>query len=141
MEPSYHIVYEENPEDLAWRIIGHGVSCYNKDQVGESYFQRLCFILQGPEREIVGGILGETNWNWFYLDLLWVKKELRGQGYGSQLMDKDEEEARKRGVQNAYLDTFSFQAPGFYEKYGYQEFVELPDFPSGSTRYFYKKEL
>jgi ribosomal protein S18 acetylase RimI-like enzyme len=141
MTTTYKINYEEKPEDSAWGIIGRGVALYNRDQAGDNKFQRLCFVLQGPDQEIVGGILGETYWDWFYLDLLWVKEELRGQGFGSQLMAQAEEEARSRGAKNAYLDTFSFQAPGFYQKYGYQVFGELPDFPPGSKRYFFRKEL
>ena len=56
-------------------------------------------------------------------------------------MEVAEAEARQRGAQNAYLDTFSFQAPDFYKKLGYQVFGELPDFPTGHQRYFLKKEL
>jgi len=141
MEPEYQIVFENNPEESAWGIIGRGVASYNREQAGDNKFQRLCFVLQGPENEVVGGALGETYWEWFYLDLIWVKEELRGQGYGRQLLARVEGEAQKRGAKNAYLDTFSFQGPGFYEKYGYQVFGELPDFPPGSKRFFYKKEL
>jgi hypothetical protein len=52
-----------------------------------------------------------------------------------------EAEARQRGAQHAYLDTFSFQAPGFYKKHGYQVFGELQDFPPGHQRYFLTKQL
>jgi len=52
-----------------------------------------------------------------------------------------EVEARKRGARYAYLDTFDFQAPEFYKKYGYEVFGVLEDFPSGHTRYFMKKQL
>ena len=34
---------------------------------------------------------------------------------------------------NVYLDTFSFQAPGFYKKLGYREFGKLKDFPAGHS--------
>ena len=93
------------------------------------------------DQEIVGGLLGETYWEWFYVDLIWVKVELRGQGYGKQLMEISEAEARRRGAKNAYLDTFSFQAPGFYEGLGYEIFGELDDYPPGHRRYFMKKKL
>jgi hypothetical protein len=42
---------------------------------------------------------------------------------------------------HAYLDTFSFQAPDFYKKLGYEVFGELQDFPHGHQRYFMKKRL
>lgn len=46
-----------------------------------------------------------------------------------------------RNARHAYLDTFSFQAPGFYQRAGYRVFGELPDFPAGHRRYFMTKEL
>jgi GNAT superfamily N-acetyltransferase len=141
MDEEYKIVYEDKPEDAAWGIIGRGVGDYNKEQVGDNNFQRLCYVLQDREGNVVGGILGETYWEWFYLDLLWVSEDLRRQGYGSQLLKIAEIEARKRGAKSVYLDTFSFQAPEFYYLNGFQIFGELDNFPPGSQRYFLRKEL
>jgi GNAT superfamily N-acetyltransferase len=75
------------------------------------------------------------------VDLLWVKAELRGRGYGRQLLARAEEEARTRGAKNIYLDTFSFQSPDFYKKQGYEIFGELDDYPAGHQRFFLKKHL
>lgn len=141
MDEKYNIVYVDNPEEFAWGLIGRGIATYNQQKAGEQNFQRLCFILQAPDQEIVGGALGEIYWDWFHLDLLWVKDELRGCGYGHRLLMRAEEEARQRGAKNVFLDTFSFQAPGFYKKYGYQVFGELKDFPLGHQRYFLTKHL
>jgi GNAT superfamily N-acetyltransferase len=141
MEEEYHIIYDDKPEQSSWGIIGRGVGDYNTQQAGDNNFQRLCFVLQGPDQEIVGGVLGETYWDWFYLDLLWVKEDLRGCGYGHRLLSMAEDEARQRGAKNAYLDTFSFQAPDFYKQHGYQVFGELQDFPPGYQRYFLRKQL
>jgi len=89
----------------------------------------------------MGGVIGATVWDWLNINLMWIKEDLRGCGYGQQLLELVEEEARKRGAKHAYLDTFSFQAPEFYKKIGCQVFGELNDFPDGHTRYFLKKEL
>lgn len=141
VEENYQILFEEKPEEAAWGIIGRGVGRYNKEQAGDNQFQRLCYILKNPAGEIVGGILGELYWGWFYIDLLWVEEELRGQGFGHSLLARAEEEARQRGAGHVYLDTFSFQAPDFYEKHGYQVFGELQDYPPGHTRTFMTKAL
>ena len=141
MSEGYEIVYVEKPEESAWGIIGQGISHYNKQQTGDDKFERLCFVLQAPDQEVVGGVLGELYWNWFHLDLLWVKEELRGRGYGYRLLITAEEEARHRGAKNVFLDTFSFQAPDFYKKYGYDVFGKLQDFPHGHQRYFLTKQL
>ncbi|NIM92214.1 MAG: GNAT family N-acetyltransferase [Anaerolineales bacterium] len=141
MDEDYQILYVDKPEESAWGIIGRGVSKYNKRRAGDNNFQRLCYVLHSPDQDIVGGVLGETYWDWFYLDLLWVKEELRGRGHGHRLLTHAEDEARRRGAKNAYLDTFSFQAPEFYKQHSYQVFGELQDFPPGHQRYFLTKEL
>lgn len=141
MSETYQITYVDDPEQSAWGIIGRGVGSYNKQQAGDNHFERLCFVLRAPDEEVVGGVLGEVYWDWFYLDLLWVKEALRGRGYGHQLLTTAENEARRRGAKNAYLDTFSFQAPDFYKQHGYQVFGELSDFPPGHQRYFMTKQF
>jgi len=138
MPEEIQIISLENPE---WNIIGGGIHNYNIQQAGDPHEQNLCFVLQAPGQEIVGGIIGATHWDWFYINLMWISEELRGLGYGQRLLLLAEEEARQRGAKNAYLDTFSFQAPGFYQKYGYRVFGELPDFPTGHQRYYLTKQL
>lgn len=138
MNEEYKIVKVDQPE---WGVIGGGISAYNEQQAGEDKGQLLCFVLQTPDEEAVGGVIGETHWDWLYVNLMWVREDLRGRGYGRRLLELAEDEARERGAKNAYLDTFSFQAPGFYKKQGYQVFGELKDFPAGHQRYYLTKEL
>lgn len=138
MNEPYEIINLEKPE---WSIIGGGVHDYNTEQVGQSNEQNLCFVLQGADQDIIGGVIGSTYWGWFYISLMWVKAEFRGRGYGQRLLNQAEAEAQERGAKYAYLDTFSFQAPDFYRKQGYQVFGELGDFPPGHKRYFMKKQL
>ena len=89
----------------------------------------------------MGGLVGETFWDWLHVDLLWVAEELRGRGYGSRLLAAAEAEAVRRGCGHAYLETLGFQAPDFYRARGYRVFGELADFPPGHTRYFMRKSL
>ena len=138
LDEEFSIVSVDKPE---WGIIGQAISNFNEQQVGDDKAQNLCFILKAPDQEIVGGVIGATYWDWFHLDLMWVKEELRGRGFGRRLLTLAEDEARQRGAKNAFLDTFSFQAPNFYQQHGYQVFGELQDFPSGHQRYFLKKQL
>ena len=138
MNEEYQIVSLDKPE---WGIIGPAISEYNAQQAGNDNGKNLCFVLRGPDKEVVGGVIAATYWNWLYIDLMWVKKELRGRGYGQRLLALAEEEGRKRGAEKAHLDTFSFQAPEFYKKYGYEVFGKLEDFPTGHTRYYLTKQL
>jgi|GEM_PF-1103479 len=113
MDEAYEIVYVEKPEEAAWGIIGQGLQKFNVQIAGEEQFQRLCFAVRNSKQEIVGGALGELYWEWFHLDLMWLKEDLRGRGLGHRLLQAIEDEARRRGAKNVFLDTFSFQAPEF----------------------------
>jgi len=138
MNQDYQIKYMNSP---AWEIIGGSIQEYNTQQAGDDQGQNLCFVLQSPEGDIVGGVIGATYWDWLYVNLMWVREDLRHQGFGGRLLSLAEEKARERGAQYAYLDTFSFQAPDFYQKYGYEEFDRLENFPEGHVRYFLTKKL
>lgn len=141
MAEKYKIIRAEKPDDNAWSVIGGGIHQYNVQQAGEPQGKQICFVLLGPNEELAGGLIGETHWGWFYINLLFVQDALRGKGYGHQLLIQAEEAARQASATNAYLDTFSFQAPEFYKNHGYEVFGELTGFPPGHTRYFMTKKL
>jgi len=141
MDEEFDIIAVEKPDDSVWDVVGWGIHNFNEQKAGDNQYKQLCFVLRSSDQKIVGGLIGATHWNWLYVELLFVKEEYRGHGYGHRLLEIAEEEARKRGAKNAYLDTFSFQAPNFYEQHGYQIFGELKDFPDGHQRYFLTKQL
>lgn len=89
----------------------------------------------------LGGVTTRTVQEWMYVSLLAVSPEARGTGLGAQLIATAEAAARERGLVGVWLDTFSFQAPGFYEKLGYSRFGALPDSPVGEERIFFAKRL
>lgn len=141
MDEEYEIISVDKPDDSVWEVVGGGIHNYNIQQAGDSGHKDLCVVLRAPDQKIVGGSIGATHCEWLHIDLLFVKEELRGRGYGHRLLEIAEEEARKRGAKNVYLDTFSFQAPAFYQKHDYHVFGELKDFPPGHQRYFFTKQL
>jgi GNAT superfamily N-acetyltransferase len=78
---------------------------------------------------------------WAYIDLLWVREAKRGKGLGKRLMQRAEQEALQRGCHSAFLWTQDFEAPGFYEKLGYQRFVTFEDFIPGHQRLGFMKRI
>jgi GNAT superfamily N-acetyltransferase len=103
--------------------------------------QAICILLRGDQNRVVGGLKGNTVWGWLHVSELWIAENIRGSGFGTQLMRAAEIEARRRGCHHALLDTFDFQARPFYEKLGYKVFGELANFPRGHTRFFMSKAL
>lgn len=70
-----------------------------------------------------------------------MDESVRKAGYGSKLLEKMEQAAEKNACAFIYLDTFSFQAPDFYQKHGYEVFGTLDHFPEGVKQYFLQKRL
>jgi GNAT superfamily N-acetyltransferase len=103
--------------------------------------QTLALALRDGEGLIVGGLIGQLQWEWLRTDILAVAGHLRGQGWGRRLVEEAEALARAAGCHHAWVDTFSFQARPFYEHLGYRVFGELPDYPTGQSRYFLAKAL
>jgi ribosomal protein S18 acetylase RimI-like enzyme len=72
---------------------------------------------------------------------LWVHPSLRRNGYGSRLLQTLEQEARSQQCHSALLDTYSFQAPEFYQRLGYEVFGVIDGYPRGYQKVFLKKRL
>ena len=89
----------------------------------------------------LGGLTAKMGGHWVFVELLAVADEARGRGIGTQLMRAIEDRARAAGRIGIWLDTFAFQAPGFYEALGYRQFGRIDDYPPGSARLFYCKRL
>jgi GNAT superfamily N-acetyltransferase len=98
-------------------------------------------ILAHAEERIVGGLIGKVYWNWLYADLVWVEEEFRGQGIGTDVMRRAEQRAHDMKLTGIYLWTETWQAPAFYLKLGYTQFVEFKNFPPGHSRFGFHKYL
>lgn len=69
-----------------------------------------------------------------------MRADLRRSGIGSRLIAAAERHAVEFGCHSAWVDTFSFQAPNFYPRFGYREFARL-DYPPEHQRIFLQKQL
>ncbi len=90
---------------------------------------------------VQAGLRGVTDYNWLFVIWLWVAERYRREGVGSRLLSEAEAIARERQCTHCYLDTFSFQAPEFYKRRGYEEFGRLEGFPPGHARIWLSKAL
>ena len=112
---------------------------FNLSQAAPGRWEPLCVSILHENGELEGGLYGTIAYDWLVIELLFVPDQLRGSGFGSRLLAEAEEQARARGCIGAWLDTFSFQARGFYEKLGYSVIGTVPDHPVGGARYFMAK--
>lgn len=100
------------------------------------------FHIRNENQEIIAGINTTMYlWHCLFIDSLWVREDHRKHGLGTLLMQKVEQEAKNQGGYLAHVDTFDFQARGFYEKNGYILFATLENCPKNHERYYLKKNL
>ncbi|MET9483369.1 GNAT family N-acetyltransferase [Streptomyces sp. NPDC006638] len=100
------------------------------------------WLLEEATGALAGGLVGRTWARWLHVDLLWVDPSHRGAALGSRLLAEAERVARdERDCARARLETWDFQAPGFYRKQGYEVAGEVTDYPPGVTEYILVKSL
>lgn len=103
--------------------------------------QDVNLILKDTNKKILGGLIGKIYRGCLFIDILWVDEVARGLGYGKQMLKKAEEIASRQQCKFIHLDTFSFQAPDFYMKNGYEVFGVLDGYPNDVKRYYLKKDI
>jgi len=91
-------------------------------------------VLEG--HKFIGGIFANIQYEYMFINRLFVDVKYRGNYIASKLMRLMEKESIKRGITNIYLTTFEFQAAGFYKKHGYKIVMEIEDYPKGFKEVF-----
>lgn len=136
----YRESYQENSDFLRKRVIE-----YNLSRLPDSIkhpVNKLCFTTRDENERIVGGISGVIFWHHLQIESLWVDETNRGKGYGSGLLKTMEESAIECKCSHIQLDTFSFQAPEFYRKHGYEIAGVIKEHPiQESSQYILVKRL
>ncbi|MDP1027485.1 GNAT family N-acetyltransferase [Sphingomonas sp. KR1UV-12] len=130
-----------NPDDSVRDAILAPLIAHNEAMVGPTDRRTVAIVLRGDDNAVTGGLWGVTGFRWLFVQYLAVPAALKGQGHGRTLMRMAEEEARRLGCVGVWLDTFSFQARGFYEKLGYAVIGRIDDFPPGESRFFLRKRI
>jgi len=136
-----NIVFDKTPSKEDVDQLGQHLLEYNQSKVCNYAYDDFLIKLEDEERNMVAGMHCIVGNGWLYFDSLWVKKSLRGEGYGKQLVDMAEKEAIKRDCVGIYFYTYSFQNPKFYEKLGYIKFASLNDFAGDHTKIYMAKYL
>ena len=131
----------ENTESQKSQIIGDLIRSYNRSKREVAESEPLNIYVEDDSGELMAGLVAETFGNWLEIEYLFVKEDLRAQGIGSQLLQQAESEAKKRNCRFAFVNTYQFQAPAFYQRHGYKEVFTLKDYPYTGQRHYYQKDL
>jgi ribosomal protein S18 acetylase RimI-like enzyme len=123
-------------------VIIRGLHEFFSNLTGCTNHDLLSVYLRDSNGKIVGGLLSYFMGQWFHISHIWIEESLRGQGFGTRLMNHAEDKAREIGCKYLAIDTQNPLAKQFYEKLGYQVFGVLENNPrEGFSRYFLSKKF
>ena len=131
------------PEPRHRTAIGSALSLFNDARLGGGPWadDELALVITDAAGGVIGGLWGRSYYHWLFVDLLFVPEALRGRGLGAELLARAEAAARAQGCVGVWVDTFSFQAPAFYVRHGYEVVGEIADYPAPHRRHFFSKRL
>lgn len=138
---SLRITIPKDPSETDRQAVGTPLRAYNLSHGGEPRIRPIAILLTNDDGEHVGGLWGKTIYDWLFVEWLAVPEEHRGKSLGRALIQEAENIARASNCVGIWLDTFEFQARGFYEKLGFEVFGTLEDHPVGQRRFFLRKRF
>lgn len=136
-------VYTPSEEEVRFGLpLGRRLREFNYRHIGEYPESRPIWLnAKDADGAAIGGIRGLVVMQWLRVEFLWVEEAFRRSGVGGMLLARAEAEARALGARNAGVETFEWQAPGFYRKQGYTEARRIDDYVDQFYLAFFRKAL
>jgi GNAT superfamily N-acetyltransferase len=135
----FSISSHDDPPAADWAVVDEGLGDFNDQAAPLHEVKKLASFARDEAGRVIGGALGRRWGRCAEIQELWVEESARGQGLGAQLVDAFEAAARAHGCTDFYLETLSFQAPGFYAKLGYRTVHVLDVYPHGIVKHLMLK--
>lgn len=128
-----------DPDELAF--LEERVSEATRASAGVADDLDLAIFVRDEDGRVLAGVSGGNWGGCCELQHLWVDEALASQGLGSARMSAAEDEARRRGCTDLVLLTDDVQAPGFYERLGFETVGVVEGYPNGSAARRFRKRL
>ena len=134
-------LHETQPDTVAAELYDH-LRTFNQQASGQPRGRFFLLEVRDPAAGTLAGGLNGSLWgHTLHIGILWLRDDLRGRGFGADLVRRAEAHARAQGATVAHLDTLSFQARPFYERMGYTVFGTVADVAPGIDHFFLSKRL
>lgn len=91
--------------------------------------------------QFAGCVTASILWKALQIRHMFIEDSYRRQGLGRLLIQKALDYGRLHECPIAFVDTFSFQALGFYQKLGFTLEFTRTGFPHGHSLHYLKKDL
>jgi ribosomal protein S18 acetylase RimI-like enzyme len=123
-----HLTVQDGDAALAARLDAE-LTAYNLASSGVHERSQFSVRIDDDAGELMAGL---TGWVWGTcagISLVWVRGDRRAQGAGRRLLEAAEKVARERGCAQLLVSSFTFQAPGFYERHGFVQTGRIEGLP------------
>ena len=150
MSPSKHrgtieempqIRISDRPDEASAAELRDHLVVHNREKTGNGEYLPFSCFLRDDDRELQAGIYGFSWGGYAMIEWLWVSPPLRGAGLGGQLLRAVEAECQTRGCRIIRVNTYTFQAPDFYRRFGYEQIGYAEDTPLDHGEVFLAKQL
>lgn len=141
---AHQLTLIDTPTKEEMNLVQQGLEDYNRKQTNGGLDNpgiEINLILRDGKGNVVGGLSASTMMRVMHLDVLWVAEEYRKLGCGKALVLEAEKIGHEKGCLASQTMSFSFQAPGFYQKIGYEVLGIFDGYPYGITEYVLMKRL
>lgn len=134
-----NIEFKEKIDDKIGKMIGEEFEKYAKKNDLECKYIPFAFVAKENEK-VVGVLTGKSYYSEIHIGDLIILEEYRGNDLGTKLMEEVENHFKNQGISNINLTTYSFQAPEFYKKCGYElEFIRKNKRNPKLDKYYFVK--
>ncbi len=122
-------------------VVDAGLNLHNIAAADLDAVRPLASFARAADGTVVGGLRARQWGAAVEVQQIWVDETRRRQGVGARLMQMLEQAAVDRGAQVIFLDTFTFQAPAFYLRCGFEEAARIDGFPDGVVKHLMIKRI
>lgn len=140
-DSDYHFEYQEEPIQEDEQVLFEGITDEAMLKKKMDRITPFGIFIKNSHGVVLGGVNGFSCYGCLYVDMLWLKDELRKKGLGKKLMMEAEKVGLERRCTFSTVDTMDWEALPFYQKFGYRvEFIRQ-GFEKESKMYMLRKEL
>lgn len=136
---NYHVKIIDPTNEEERTFLFERLMEFNLPFLGTNHEREVILGVDDEADQRIAGLAARISYNTMYIERLWVAQGVRGFGIGRKLMGQAEHIAKHSGCGMIHLFTYDFQAPGFYERLGYEQWGTLEGFPNGHRQLHYRK--
>ncbi|MFJ9792719.1 GNAT family N-acetyltransferase [Streptomyces globosus] len=140
MTDATHTLTTGGPDPGLDERLGKELDAFNREASGSAP-EEFAVRVEDAAGNLVAGLSGWTWGDRAGIAMVWVREDSRRDGWGGRLLAAAEAEAAARGCRSITVSSFTFQAPAFYARHGYEETARVPGFPGGHEDVHFLKAL